>query len=162
MYILLLYLIEKTFGENVVINYQNYFDPGEVTKMAIGHLSIVLIIVIPFQALYLYLLVTRKWYGYFETMVATIYSLGTIILLQFVFALVALAVHLLFSVSVDLKISDLLKVGYILWFVISFIRLFDVKGKLWSVVAFAILAFGTFTVWRLYGYPAMAELFVGH
>lgn len=33
IYILLLYLIEKTFGENVVINYQNYFGPGEATKL---------------------------------------------------------------------------------------------------------------------------------
>ena len=156
IYILLLYLIEKTFGENVVINYQNYFGQGEATKLAIGHLSVVLNFVIPFQALYLWLLMTRNWYGYFETMVASIYSLGTIIMLQFLFAVMALAVHLMFSVSVELRISDLLKVGYILWFAIHFIRLFDVKGKFWRVVAFAILAFGTFTVWRLYGFPAIA------
>lgn len=84
IFILFLYWIEKVYGENKVINYRDYFGPGATTRIAISHLSIVLTVIMPFQAFYLYLLVTKKVYNYFETMVATIYSLGTVILLQFV------------------------------------------------------------------------------
>ena len=86
VFMLFLYLIEKIFGYNTVINYGDYFGPDADTRMAISNLSIVLTVVIPFQAFYLFLLVTKKTYNYFETMVATIYSLGTIIQFQFLFA----------------------------------------------------------------------------
>jgi hypothetical protein len=156
VYMLTLYLFEAIFGENVVIDYKNYFGPDEATREAIAHLSLVLIIVIPFQALYLWLLMTRKVYGYFESMVAIIYSLGTIILLQFLFAVLALITYLAFGVSVDLILSDVLKVFFIFWFVVDFIRPLPLTGKAWRVLLFALFAFGTFTVWRLYGYPAIA------
>jgi hypothetical protein len=159
IYILLLYWIEKAFGENVVINYQEYFGTGTTTKLAISHLSLVLTIVIPFQALYLFWLVTRRFYNYSESMVAIIYCLGTIILLQFVFAVVALLIHVLFSVVADLRISDFLKILYLLWFIISLIRLFPVKIKFFKVLLFLILAFGTFTLWRLYGVPGIIDWF---
>ena len=155
IFILLLFCIENLFGENVVINYKEYFGPGATTKFAISHLSLVLTIIIPFQALYLYLLVTKKVYNYFETMVATIYSLGTIILLQFVFAIVALLIHTIRTVPIDLGISDFFKVLYLTWFTFDLIKLFSLKMKLIRALVFIILAFGTFTLWRLYGLPVV-------
>ncbi len=159
IYILFLYLVQEIFGENIAINYKEYFGPSATTKFAITHLGFVLTIIIPFQALYLFLLVTRGFYNYFETMAASIYSLGTIILLQFVFAIVAVIIYLISSVSIDLRVSDLLKVFYLTWFIISVIKLFPVKIKFLRAIAFLILAFGTFTVWRLYGFAAIADWF---
>jgi len=153
IYILFLYWLEKIFGQNAVINYKNYFGAG--TRVAISHLAIVLTIVIPFQAFYLWLLVTKKKYNYFETMVATIYVLGTIIMLQFLFAVISLLLFAAGIKSINLKISDLLKILYLLWFIIQFIRLFDLRMKWLRVVGFVLLAFGTFSLWRMYGVPVM-------
>ena len=156
IYILFLFWIEKVFGENKVINYKEYFGPAITTKFAITHLSIVLTAVIPFQALYLYLLVTKKTYNYFETMVATIYSLGTVIL---VFAVIALLIHTVSPAPLDLRISDLLKVLYLVWFTFNLVKLFPVNLKFIRALAFIILAFGTFTLWRLYGFPEIVSWF---
>jgi hypothetical protein len=155
IYILFLYWIEKGFGENRVINFSEYFGPLNTTKLAVSHLSLVLAIVIPFQAFYLFILVTKKTYNYFETLTATIYALGTIILLQFVFAVTALLIHIISNSAIDLRISDVLKVLYLIWFIYNLVQFFPVKLKLLRVLAFAILAFGTFTLWRLYGFPAL-------
>ena len=154
IYILFLLGLEKYFGENMVINYKEYFGPAATTKFAISHLSFVLTVVIPFQALYLYALVTKNVFNYFESMVAAIYSLGTIILFQFVFAVFALLLHLAGSLQVDLRFSDSFKILYLVWFIADFIKLFPVKLKFPRAVLFLILAFGTFTLWRLYGVPA--------
>lgn len=160
IYILFLYLVEKMFGENVAINYKEYFGPTATTKFAITHLGFVLMIIIPFQALYLFVLVTNGFYNYFETMVASIYSLGTIVLLQFVFALFAVIIYAISSISVNLGVSDLLKVLYLMWFISDLIKLFSVKKKLLRAIAFTMLAFGTFTIWRVYGFPAIANWFL--
>ena len=157
IYILFLYWIEKFFGENVAINYKQYFGPDATTRFAMSHLSIVLIVVMPFQTLYLYLLVTRKQYYYFETLVATIYSLGTVILLQFVFALGAVLIHLLTGATADLRVSDAFKIIYISWFIFDVIKLFPVNYKFLRAVVFIILAFGTFTLWRMYALPAVID-----
>ena len=86
-------------------------------------------------------------------MVATIFLLGTIIQFQFVFALFALIHHLLYSGAVDLQISDSFKILYLIWFILDTIRLYSVKYKGIRAIGFIILAFGTFTLWRLYGFP---------
>src|SRR5689334_22690171 len=44
-YILLLYFYEKVIGQNVVINYREYFGPSSATHFAISNLSLVLIAV---------------------------------------------------------------------------------------------------------------------
>jgi hypothetical protein len=152
IYILSLYWVDITFGENVVISYGEYFGPEASTKFAISHLSLVLTFVIPFQALYLFLLSGRR-YNYFESLVAALYAMGTIILLQFVFVIVALLIHTLSSAAVAIRISDILKAGYLTWFIVDIIKLFPVKAKFVRIVAFAVLSFGTFTLWRLYGVP---------
>jgi len=161
MYLLLLYIVEKIFGENVVIDYKEYFGPSSTTRFAISHLSFVLLVVIPFQALYFHLLVAWKKYNYFESFVVAIYFLGTIILLQSVFVVLAIIIHLLTGASIAIIYSDSLKIIYLVWAITDSIKLFRVKNKLIRIVVFAVLAFGTFTVWRLYGVPAIIEWFLG-
>jgi hypothetical protein len=106
------------------------------------------------------LLVTKKKYYYFETLVAIIYVLGTVIVLQFAFALIAVLIYAITGVSVDLKFSDPQKVIYLSWFIFDFIKLYPVKQKFIRAIGFIILAFGTFTLWRLYGFPEIARWFV--
>jgi len=132
-------MIEKIFGYNAVINYGDYFGPAADSRMAISNL----------------LLVTRKSYNYFETMVATIYSLGTIIQLQFLFALFALIYHMVYSETVDLQVSDSFKILYLIWFILDTIQLYSVKYKYIRAIGFMVLVFGTFTLWRLYGFPVI-------
>jgi hypothetical protein len=129
-------------------------------KGEISHLSIVLTVIIPFQALYLFLLVTKKSYNYFETMMATIYSIGTIIQFQFVFALFAVSYYLIVSRPVDLRISDSFKIIYLSWFILDMIRLHSLKYKFIRAISFCVLAFGTFTAWRLWGFPVFIGLFI--
>jgi len=161
MYLLLLYIVEKIFGENVVIDYKEYFGPTSTTKFAVSHLSIVLLVVIPFQALYFNWLVAWKKYNYFECFVVAMYYLGTVILLQCVFVILVIIIHPLIGTSVALIYSDPLKIIYLAWAVTNTIKLFRVKNKIIRIVLFAILAFGTFTVWRLYGVPAIIEWIMG-
>ena len=161
MYLLLLYIVEKIFGENVVIDYKEYFGPTSTTKFAISHLSFVLLVVIPFQALYFYLLVARRKYNYFESFVVAIYFLGTIIILQSLFVILAIIIHLITGATLAIIYSDSLKIIYLAWAITDTIKLFRVKNKVIRVVLFAVLAFGTFTVWRLYGVPAIIEWIMG-
>src|SRR5215203_1978287 len=161
MYLLLLYIVEKVFGENVVIDYKEYFGPSSTTKFAVSHLSIVLLVVIPFQALYFYWLVAWKKYNYFESLVVAMYFLGTVILLQAVFVILAIVIRPLTGTSIALIYSDPLKILYLAWAVTNTIKLFRVKNTVIRVVLFAVLAFGTFTVWRLYGVPAIIEWLLG-
>jgi hypothetical protein len=160
IFILTLYFFERAFGENVVISYNDYFGPGHTTNYAISHLSIMLTLIIPFQSFYLYLLVMQKRYHFFETLVAGIYAVGTIIFLQFVFAILSLCYFLLFSSSVDLRYSDGFKVIYFIWFTISLLRQFAISWKPVRGILFVLLAGATFTAWRLYGVPALAGLFM--
>ncbi|MBK9982268.1 MAG: DUF3667 domain-containing protein [Saprospiraceae bacterium] len=162
IFIVFLYWMEKTFGENTVIDYKNYWGPSGTTNLAISHLSIVLTILIPFQALYLYLLFTRIKYNYFETLVAAIYLVGTVIQLQFMFALVALIMYGLNHSSTDLRISDILKFGFFIWFCIDFIKLFAVRSKFVRVLGFVLLAGATFTLWRIFGVPVLVNLLFEH
>lgn len=160
IFILSLYWIKITYGENKVIDYSDYWGPSGATQLAISHLSLVLTVIIPLQALYLYLLVTGKVYNYFETLVVGIYMVGTVILLQFVFAFIALLIYLFTYDSVSLRFSDILKFGYFIWFIIDFIKYFTVKAKWIRAIAFALLAAVTFTIWRMYGVPELINLFL--
>lgn len=156
-YILLLYWIDFTFGKNTVIDYKEYFGPSASTPFAISHLSLVLTAVIPFHALYLLLLITKKNYNYFECLVVAIYVMGTIVLLQILFAILALFIHLLSGLSTELRISDVLKAAYLCWFVYDIFKFFPGKSKWIRAVLFIFLAFGTFTLWRIYGVPELVN-----
>jgi hypothetical protein len=152
IFILLLYGIDRVFGENVVIDYGDYFGPS-TTRLAIGHLNVVLTIVIPFQAAYLFLLIGRGTYNYFECLVAVVYAIGTVILFQFVFAVLAVIVHGATGQAVDLRTSDVFKIAYLSWFTVDLFRALPGRWKVMRGLVFLILAFGTFTAWRLYGLP---------
>jgi len=149
------FLVEKYFGPNVVIKYGAYFGPG--TRIALSHLGFVLTIPIPVQALFLYLLMTRQLYNYFEVITAVIFAIGTVIVFQFVFVLLALVYHLLTGQTAALFWSDGFKIIYLTWFIISFAKQLHFSHKPIKSLAFLILAFGFFTLWRLIGLPVLMK-----
>lgn len=159
IYILALYSTEKFFGEDKVISFVGYFGPEEKTKYAISHMNIVLTVQLLFQALYVYLVLAYRIYNYFEALVAVLYSIGTILLLQFVFVIMGISFYLLSGISMNIRITDILKVLYIGWFMFDFTKLLPVKYKFMRAMVVMILAFGTFTVWKLFVFPKVAELF---
>ena len=59
---------------------------------------------------------------------------------------------------VDLQISDTFKILYLFWFILDTIRLYSVKYKFVRAISFIVLAFGTFTLWRLYGFPVFMKI----
>jgi hypothetical protein len=160
IYFLLLLGVQEIAGENTIISISGYFGTDVTTHYALSHLSFILALLLPFHACYFYLLISRGTYNLAESFVAVTYSLGTIILLQSLFVIAALMVYLSGNGPLDLRLSDSLKVLYLIWFTTKMTGLFKIKGKLFRVVGFCILAFGTFTIWRLYGYPYLAGLFL--
>lgn len=160
IYALSLYRIQHLFGENRVIDYNDYFGPGTSTQYAVTHLAVVLTMVIPFMALYFDLLFTRKRYNFFECIVVAVYCLGTVIFFQFVFAVLSLFKYMAVRDASDLMISDLLKIAYVSWFALAFSN--SIKPGRWSgirIVGFILLSFGTFTLWRMYGFPYLNHFF---
>lgn len=157
IYILLLYGINLVFGENTVVAFNDYFGPGESTHYAISHLALVLTMIIPFQALFLYTLLARAKYNYFESLVITIYFLGTILLFQTVFLIFSICMYFISGHSIDLKLSDLLKLGFLSWSGYDFSKTLELKTRWLKLALFILLAFSTFTLWRIYGYPALVH-----
>ena len=51
------------------------------------------------------------------------------------------------------------KIIYMAWFILDTIRLYHVNHKFIRATGFITLAFGTFTLWRLYGLPASIHIF---
>jgi len=160
IFILTLYLFVKTFGEKSVIDYRDYFGPGMDTPFAISNLSLILAIIVPVQALHLYLTLMRPKYNYFESLVMAVYAVGTIIFLQFVFALLSLLIFSLTQHPADLRFSDLFKASYLVWFTWCVTSHLDVTHKVVRGLLFLVLAVATFTLWRLFGVPMIAEWFV--
>jgi hypothetical protein len=159
IYILALYMIEKFFGQEKVISFGSYFGPNEQTKYAISHLNIVLTALLPIQALYVYLVLVKKLYNYFETLVTIIYCIGTVLMLQFVFAVVAIPFYMVSGDAIKIQISDILKILYIGWFMFDFAQRLPIKHKFIRAMVVMILAFGTFTAWRLLVFPTIAKMF---
>ena len=160
IHLLLLYIVGSVFGENKVVNFAEYFGPAVKTKFAISHLNIVLTALLPFQALYIYLVLVYRLYNYFEALVAILYAIGTVLLFQFVFVLMAIPVYLLSGISINIQLSDILKVLLIGWFMIDLVKVLPVKHKFLRAAIVLILSFGTFTLWRLYGFPKIADWFL--
>jgi len=160
IFILTLFFFVKSFGEKEVIDYKNYFGPGMDTTFAISNLSFMLALIVPIQALHLFYTIARPKYNYFESLVMAIYAVGTIICLQFVFALISLVVFSVTAHAADLRYSDIFKAGYFAWFTFSVVRQMDIRNKLLRGILFMLLAGATFTLWRLFGVPFIAELFM--
>ena len=159
IYILLLYIIGKMLGENVAVDFSGYFGPGEKTTFAISHLNLVLMTLLPFQSLYVWLVLVYRQYNYFEAFVLVLYSIGTLLLWQSVFVLLATGIHLISGVSVNIRYSDIFKAAYVSWFLFDFSKYLQVKNKWLRSIVVLLLITGTFTAWRLYVYPSVAELF---
>ena len=157
-FIFTLYILVQLFGENAVIDYHNYFGPGASTAFAISNLSIMLAFIVPIQAIYLYLLITRRRYNYMESGAIMIYAVGTIIFLQLVFAIIALLQFLVTKTALPLQYSDVLKAGYFIWFSISIVNTLQLRQRGLRAIVFLLLATGTFTVWRLYVVPSVTAL----
>ncbi len=160
IFILTLYAFVKIFGEDNVIAYKDYFGPGASTAFAISNLSFILAFIIPFQAFYLYLFLTHSKYNYSETLVMAIYAVGTIIFLQFAFALFSLAEFAFTAHPSDLRYSDILKAGYFVWFTSHLVRILPVSNKWIRALIFILLAAGTFTAWRLFVVPWVSGFFL--
>lgn len=159
LYSLILYLFEKSFGENKVVSFADYFGPGETTRFAISHLNIVLTLLLPVQAVYVYFLLLYNQYNYVEALVVILYAIGTVILLQAVFVLMCLICYLITGNSISVLWSDILKILYIAWMLIDLAKVLAVKAKYARAVIAMLLLMGTFTVWRLYVSPGFANLF---
>lgn len=157
IYILLMSVVDLVSGPGHVIDYGQYFGPGRSTAYAISHLGVVLTALVPFQTLYLWLLISRARFTFFETMAAVIYVIGTIILLQTAFVLGLWLIHVAGGGPVDIAFSDAFKVAYMAWFGWDISRRFALRLRPLRVVAFVILAIGTFSLWRLYGVPALFQ-----
>lgn len=160
-FLLFLVGLDKMFGPDIVISYHDYFGPGPATAFAISNLALVLTAIIPVQAVYLWLLLARPAYNYAETLVIGLYSIGTIIVFQVVFALLALLVHAVSGSSLPLQLSDIFKVGYMSWFAWDLARQLNIRFRIARWLLFLVLAFGTFTAWRMFGVPFMAGM-LGH
>ena len=159
LYSLILYLLEKAFGENKVVSFADYFGPGETTKFAISHLNIVLTLLLPVQAVYVYFFLMYGQYNYVEALVAVLYAIGTVILLQTVFVLMCLIWYMITGNSVSVIWSDILKILYIAWAFIGLAKALTIRAKYVRAVIAILLLMGTFTAWRLYVSPGFASLF---
>jgi len=160
IFILTLYLFVKTFGEKSVIDYKDYFGPGMDTPFAISNLSLILAVIVPVQALHLFLILMQPKYNYFESLVMAVYAVGTIIFLQFVFALLSLLIFSFTQHPADLRLSDLFKASYLVWFTWCVTSHLEIRHKVVRGILFLVLAVATFTLWRLFGVPMIAGWFV--
>lgn len=158
LYSIILYLFKSGFGENAVISFAEYFGPGESTKFAISHLNIVLTLLLPLQAIYVYFLFMYKKYNYVEALVAVLYTIGTLILFQTLFVLLGFVYYLLSGNSVSILWSDIFKAVYVVWALTDLANVLKIRAKFIRVMTTIVLMMGTFTVWRLYISPYFTNL----
>ena len=159
LYALVLYLMGEQFGENKAVSFADYFGPGETTRYAISHLNIVLTLLLPVQAIYVYVFLMYKQYNFVESLVVILYGIGTVIFLNASFVLIALIYYLVTGNSVSIIWSDILKALYIAWIMIDLAKVLTIKAKYVRAIIAMLLLMGTFTVWRLYVSPALTNLF---
>lgn len=158
--IVCLYGLEIFFGKDQVIQYNNYYGEGQSTDFAVRHLSFVLAFLMPVFSIYFWLLCARPFYNYFESLTCVLYVLGTILMLQTGFILIALCYYCISSSSLLLIYSDPQKVLYLIWFSYSFLRTSPHKNKWIRGILFVALAFISFSLWRIKFYPWLAMQFL--
>ena len=158
VYVLLLLFIEKVFGNETVLYRSKYFGTYSATQFAAHYLSVVLGALLPFYSLYLYLLCMKKYYNYFESFVAILYGHGIVLLTQVLFTLFAITVYLFSGHGLDVNLSDSLKVVYITWFCYKLVGQYDINHRWWRVIGFMTLCLASFYVWRMFGFPLLANL----
>ncbi|HEX5625767.1 MAG TPA: DUF3667 domain-containing protein [Saprospiraceae bacterium] len=155
--IILIWLNEILFGKDRALLYSGYYGGGKASDFASHNLSGVLAMVLPVFSLYFWLFCSARKYHYVESLVSVFFVIGTILMLQSAFVLLTITIYMVFKVPTDLDYSDPQKVVYLSWFCFSFLRNFPVHYKWLRGIAFIILAFGTFTAWRLIAYPWLAQ-----
>jgi len=158
LYSLVLYLMGEWFGENKGVSFADYFGPGETTKYAISHLNIILTLLLPVQAIYIYVFLMYKQFNYVEALVVVLYGIGTVIFLNTVFVVMALIFYLFTGNSVSILWSDILKVLYVAWMLIDLAKVLTIKAKYVRAIIALALLMATFTAWRLYVSPALTSL----
>lgn len=159
IFLLTLYLFVKLFGEKTVIDYHDYFGPGMTTTFAISNLSIMLALIIPIQSLYLFLVITKDKYNYVETLTMIVFVIGTIIFLQFIFAILSLLIFMVTHKAIPLQYSDVFKFAYFSWFAYSITRAHPRSHRWIRTIALLFCITATFTLWRLFGVPAIVNYF---
>jgi hypothetical protein len=160
--VLLLLSIQRAFGPNEVIDFGAYFGTALTTEYAISHLSVVLAVLLPVFALYLFAATSARIFNYTESLVCITYSLGTIMVMQVIFSLFAVLYYMASGQSIALVYSDALKIHYLGWFTLDLFRQMPLSNKALRGIACAVLIFGTFTAWRLFLFPQAATLFMTH
>ena len=158
LYSIILYLFKSWFGENRVISFADYFGPGDTTKFAISHLNIVLTLLLPLQAIYVYFLLMYRKYNYVEALVAVLYTIGTLILFQTLFVVLGFVYYLITGNSVSILWSDIFKAVYVVWALIDLAKVVSLNAKFIRVITTILLMMGTFTSWRLYISPYFTNL----
>lgn len=157
--LLVIYLSRRFFGENEAVDFGEYFGAGGATNVAISHLNVLLATLLPLQALYLWLVVVYRQYNYFEALVVMLYGIGTILLGQAAFVLLAIIYHLITGNSLNIQLSDILKVVIMSWMIFDLVKFLPVKHKTVKALVFLVLALGSFTAWRLLVFPEIAKWF---
>ena len=159
IYILVLWALRNLFGENEVVDFTEYFGPADKTIFAISHLNLILFFLLPFQALYVYILILYGKYNYFEAFVIVLYGVGTLLLWQVVFVVLAIPLYLFTGYSINIRWSDVFKFLYMGWLIVDLTRLLPIRYRAIRIIAVLMLIFITFTAWRIYVYPSVASLF---
>ncbi|HEX5625768.1 MAG TPA: DUF3667 domain-containing protein [Saprospiraceae bacterium] len=148
---------EALFGKDTAILFSQYYGTEKASEFALHNLTTILAVIIPVLSLYFWMICSAFRYNFIESLVGVLYIVGTILLLQSAFIILASLFYAMTGIRSDLELSDPQKVIYLAWFGISFLPKFPVGHKWLRAVAFVLLSFGSFTLWRLVLYPWLAE-----
>jgi hypothetical protein len=157
IFLLVVYLVNKLVGENRAVNFGEYFGPAATTRIAISHLNLLLASLMPLQALYVWLIIGYGIYNYWECMVIMLYILGTILLGQALYIIIGLLWYGVSGNTLHIQWSDLFKVFIMSLSIIQLVKLLPVKQKTLRTVVLLVLVLGTFTLWRLFVFPGIAN-----
>lgn len=152
IYLILLSLIESTFGKETVLIRSDYFGDTQITEVATKYMSVIAGILIPLFALFLQWAGMKRFYNYAESMTAIVYGQGAVLLVQTLFALVTTCLFLLFNIGLHSNVSDVVKGIYVAWFCFDLGRQYPLKHKWLLPILFTLLSLGSFVLWRLYGF----------
>ena len=159
IYIVLLSGIDKWWGINEVINFGEYFGSEEGSKFFLRSFNFTGIFALIIPSFYLYIVITRGMYNYFESLVAMVFALGTVAFLQVIFIISAVLIYFIVGSSIHFQLSDPLRVLYLAWFIFDFVKLLPLKGKIIRSVTVFFLMFATFTILKLYVFPWLTGSF---
>ena len=159
IYLIVLSLIEFSFGKEVVIYRSNYFGTSDTTAVATKYMSVIVGILMPLYAWFLQVCGMKRFYNYPEALTAVVYAQGSVLMMQALYSVVILLLYLVFKSGVHSNISDIMKAMYVTWFSIDLFRRFPIRQSWIFAIVFSILCIGIYILWRLYGFPFILDLF---